>query len=234
VQKSVGNMITSNASVKIALFNKIGLHYNLVADAVYSFRQASGDPFDKKYLPYIVAGLMSFDMTRMMGKDAIDRYDTNAEGFAARLQEKLSLIKPHISHLVDRQINDLDLINDGVKIAETYDLLAKDGDCSLNYRGGRFSVGASKILHFLNPNGFIIIDSNAARAFRASHNVSFHNSTRPGYTGKKYIECLDLSLSDISKYGFENFSDLESGTPVCRIYDKLTFITGAGLKGSFQ
>lgn len=234
MRQQVGDFITNNASEKIALFNKIGLHYNLVADAIYRARQTHNDPFRKAYLPYIVAGLMAFDMTRMMGKEPRGRYDTTVDGFAARLQAKLSLIKPHISCLVDRQINNLDLINDGAKIAEAYDLLAEDGDGSLNYRGGRFPVGASKILHFLNPNGFIIVDSNAARAFRASHNVSFHNSTQPSYNGIKYVECLGLAQADISRYGFKTFSDLESGTPICRIYDKLTFITGVELKSSFQ
>jgi hypothetical protein len=230
VHQSESYMITSNASEKIALFNKIGLHYNLVADAIYRVRQTCEDPFSNTYLPYIVAGLMSFDMTRMMGKDPLGRYDINAEGFAARLEKKLNLIKPAISYLVSRHIEELDLVKDGTAITEAYDLLAASGDASLNYRGGRFPVGASKILHFLNPNAFIIIDSNAACAFKASHNVSFRDSTQPGYSGKKYVECLGLAQAHISEFGLKAFSDLESDTPLCRIYDKLTFITGVQIK----
>jgi hypothetical protein len=230
VHQSAGSAITENASEKIAYFNKIGLHYNLVADAVYSFRQASGDPFDKTYLPYIVAGLMSFDMTRMMGNDPIGRYDANANGFAAYLEKKLNSIKPLINHIVNMELKALDLNKYGPVIAEAHEQLAADGEHSLNHRGGRFPVGASKILHFLNPNIFIIIDSNAARAFSIAHNVSFRGSTQPGYTGKRYTECMRYAQDDISSYCYKDFNDLESGTPICRIYDKLTFVTGSRMK----
>jgi hypothetical protein len=230
VHQRAGSAITENAPEKIAFFNTIGLHYNLVADAVYSFRQTCGDPFSKAYLPYIVAGLMSFDMARMMGNDPIGRYETNAGGFAANLEKKLNSIKSLIGHVVNKDLKDLDLIKDGPMIAEAYEQLAADGENSLNYRGGRFPVGASKILHFFNPNGFIIIDSNAARAFSLTHNVSFRGSTRPSYTGKKYSECMGYAQVDISNYGYKAFCELESGTPICRIYDKLTFVTGSRMK----
>lgn len=223
----MSDVITSDASEKIALFNKIGLHYNLAADAIYNFRQICNDPLSKTYLHYIIAGLMAFDMARMMGKDQLGRYDINVNGFAARLNNKLNLIKPAISHLLHYHIKDLDLVKDGPVIAEIYDQLAEDGVNSLNCRGGRFPVGASKVLHFLNPDAFIIIDSNAARAFRVSHNLSFRDSTQPGYTGAKYVKCLELAQADINSYGYKAFCELESGTPLCRIYDKLTFITGA-------
>jgi hypothetical protein len=89
VHQSAGSAITDNAAQKIAYFNKIGLHYNLVADAIYRVRQTCEDPFSNAYLPYIVSGLKSFDMTRMMGKDPIGCYDKNANGFMAYLEKKL-------------------------------------------------------------------------------------------------------------------------------------------------
>ncbi len=64
-------MIILGASEKIRHFNKIGVHYNLVADAVYKLRNSLPDPFDSQYMPYIIAALVSFDMGRMMGPDAI-------------------------------------------------------------------------------------------------------------------------------------------------------------------
>ncbi len=119
MHQRAGNAITENAPEKIAYFNTIGLHYNLVADAVYNFWQTCGDPFSKAYLPYIVAGLMSFDMARMTGNDPIGRYETNAGGFAANLEKKLNSIKPLIGHVVNKDLKDLDLIKDGPMIAET-------------------------------------------------------------------------------------------------------------------
>ncbi len=49
-------MITTNAPTKIKLFNKLGLHYNLVADSVYAYRSSIKDPFSPEYMPYIIAG----------------------------------------------------------------------------------------------------------------------------------------------------------------------------------
>ena len=97
----------------------------------------------------------------------------------------------------------------------------------VNQKGGGFHVGATKILHFINPEAFIIVDSNAARAFRRSHHVSFRNTTQPGYSIDKYIDCMECSKSDILRYGVEEFCALEEGVPITRIYDKLTFMTGS-------
>ena len=66
-------MITSNAKEKIKKFNSIGIHYNLVADAVYKKRAYLGSPFNPEYLQYIVAGLIAFDMGRMIGDNRTNR-----------------------------------------------------------------------------------------------------------------------------------------------------------------
>ena len=88
-------------------------------------------------------------------------------------------------------------------------------------------VGATKILHFLNPELFIIVDSNAARAFRETHKIPFKKATQPGYLAELYINCMQCVQGDISTYGFERFQALEPGTPITKIYDKLTVVTGA-------
>lgn len=222
-------MITSNPSEKIKNFNRFGLHYNLVADAVYKFRASLSDPFGTPYLPYIIAVLVSFDMGRMMGPDAQSRYDTGAGGFAALLQKKLKAIRLYISHLADTRIDILSVPSEAGNIKNAYDILSSGGKDGLNQKGVgfHFHVGASKILHFLNPQAFIIVDSNAARAFRRSHHVSFRNTTQPGYSSDKYIECMGYAKKDILKYGVTEFCELEEGVPIARIYDKLTFMTGS-------
>ena len=97
-------MIISNAPEKINQFNKLGLHYNLVADAVYKLRKSVPDPFGPEYIPYLIAALVSFDMGRMMGPDAKSRYDRKAGGFATILEEKLDAIKLYISHLTNLRL----------------------------------------------------------------------------------------------------------------------------------
>jgi len=220
-------MITSSAQEKIHQFNKFGLHYNLVADAVYKLRKSLYDPFISEYMPYLIAALVSFDMGRMMGPDSKSRYDKKAGGFATLLEKKISAIKPYISHLINLRIDVLSPRSEAANIKKAYDILSSAGKDGLNQRGGGFHVGASKILHFLNPQAFIIVDSNATRAFRVSHHVNFRNTTQPGYSSDKYIDCMEHAKRDIIKFGVEDFCALEEGIPMARIYDKLTFITGA-------
>lgn len=222
-------MITLNPSEKIKDFNRHGLHYNLVADAVYRYRADVSNPFGAESLPYIIAALVSFDMGRMMGPDAQSRYDTAAGGFAALLQKKLKSIRPYIGHLRGIRLDILPLASEAGNIKIAYDILSCDGEEGLNQRGGEFHVGASKILHFLCPQTFIIVDSNAARAFRHSHQLGFRNTTQPGYSSDKYVQCMECAKKDITRFGVEKFCALEMGIPLARIYDKLTFMTGVGL-----
>ena len=220
-------MITQNASDKINQFNKRGLHYNLVADAVYQIRNSKSDPFDHDYLPYIIAALIAFDMGRMMGSTATSRYDTESEGFAQHLVQKLSAIKPYIGHLMNLHLHSLSLGAEQENIKIAYSLLSAGGKDGLNQKQGEFHVGATKILHFMNPRLFIIVDSNAARAFKLSHHVQFRNTSQPGYSSDLYIECMEHARRDILDFGVEEFRALDTDVPIARIYDKLTFITGS-------
>lgn len=222
-------MITSNASSKIARFNATGYHYNFVAERIYEYRKQCPDPFGTDYLPYIVAGLISFDIGRMMGKGSEQKYNISKDGFAKNLFSKLQKLKGFIGHLVDASIIDADINKEKFSIKNAYDNLVKEGSDGLHDNIKKsFPVGATKILHFLNPEFFIIVDSNAARAFRKCHEVPFINSTKPGYSDERYIECIQYAQQDIKDFGVNNFQNLEPGSPITRIYDKLTFATGSG------
>ena len=220
-------MILSKAREKIELFNKLGVHYNIVADYVYQRRKFTTEFFDTEYLPYLVAALISFDINRMMGKGAEKKYDIIAGGFATKLHEKLRRIKPKLRHLTDVNLIDIDLQSEKDNIKDAYQELSTGGIKGLNQKQGEFPVGATKILHFINPELFIIIDSNATRAFKLNHGINYRNTTQPGYTSEKYIQCMSCAKSDIIDYGLNNFTSLEPGTPIARIYDKLTFATGS-------
>lgn len=217
-------LITAQAAEKIARFNSIGLHYNLVAEAVYRFRAKLSDPFDPCYQPYITAALISFDMGRMMGRSGVGRYDRHAGGFAAALARKLEILRPHLSHICDVRLDQLSLDCEGERIKEAYRILAQGGEESLNQRGGTFHVGATKILHFLNPQAFIIVDSNARLAFQTSCEIPH------ALSDGRYLERLEHAKRDVLEFGVDEFCALEQGTPLTRIYDKLTFMTGARLK----
>jgi len=77
------NSILEDAKRKITRFNEVGLHYNLMVNQIYGKRfLQSIDPFDKSFLQYIIAGLISFDIGRMMGDT---KYEFEANGFGMRL-----------------------------------------------------------------------------------------------------------------------------------------------------
>ncbi|TAL24363.1 MAG: hypothetical protein EPN94_07490 [Nitrospirae bacterium] len=221
-------MILDHAPEKIHRYNKLCVHYNLVANAVYTARNNLNNLFGNEYLPFLVAALISFDLGRMMGQGAESRYDTERGGFAERLKEKLEIIQPNLQHLTNVRLSEVILDEEQqANSVVAYRKLASGGHNGLNQTGDEFHVGATKLLHFINPGLFLIIDSNTASAFRRSHNVSYRNTTQPGYSGDKYVNCLKFSKADIAEYGVDNFRALELGMPEARIYDKLSFASGS-------
>ncbi|MFA4835349.1 MAG: hypothetical protein WC749_04675 [Dehalococcoidia bacterium] len=221
----MNNDIICDAEQKIRRFNRMGLHYNLVAGHIYQERyRGDTGPFSRSYLQYIIAGLISFDVGRMMGSR---RYELKGDFFASRLERKFADIRGLIEPILNVTLADIDLNRHEESIFKSYDCLSANGNGSLNEDShDHFYVGASKVLHFLNPALFIMLDSNACRAFRKSHNVPFRKGTVPGYTSKRYLECMRYAQKDIQRFGQQKFQALDPGVPLTRIYDKLTFITG--------
>jgi len=222
-------VILKRATRKVARYNEVGLHYNLVANQIYEKRSVDDtDPFDTPFLRYIIAGLISFDMRRMMGKGLVAKYEIEAGGFASRLNSKLQEIRPLLDPLINLNLTQINLQQNSHAIEAAYNTLSAKGNGALHENQTKFfHVGATKILHFLNPKLFIIVDSNAARAFRRAHNLPFRNATQPGYSAPLYIKCMECAQKDILTYGLEQFQALEPSVPITRIYDKLTFATGS-------
>jgi len=90
-----------------------------------------------------------------------------------------------------------------------------------------FHVGATRILHFLNPELFVVVDRNSMFAYMHCGQVNYTDWDEPGYSAAKYLDCMRRAQRDIKYYGVERFWTLEPGSPLTRIYEKLTFITGS-------
>lgn len=221
------DMILENASEKINRYNQLCLHYNIAAEGIYKARTIQKNLFGASFLPYLVAGLISFDLGRMMGKGPEGRYDPKANGFASQLKNKLEEVRPHLQHLIYLRLSDIDLRREYDNIAFAYRCLSSTGRGALNQTGDEFHVGATKIMHFINPELFIIVDSNSARALRMAHNVGYRNTTQPGYCDSKYVESLKHAQTDINAFGVNEFCLLERGMPMARLYDKLAFAVGS-------
>lgn len=221
-EDAMNTSITANAKEKIARFNAEGLHYNIIANEIYN-KHNYIDPFDKSFLEYVIAGLTVFDLGPRMGSN---KYDFE-RGFASRLDSKLREIKQLLEPLMKLSLPQIPLQEYYDAMMTAYNTLAARGPNALHEDQTRaFHVGATKILHFLNPHLFIIVDRHASRAFRIFRNIPFRNTTQPGYSAKRYFECMQKAQEDISAYGLEQFKALEPDIPITRIYDKLTFVTG--------
>ena len=76
-------MILDNAGRKITYFNKIGMHYDAVYNYLIRNRYRTDAIISPQIIDDITAGLISFDMQRMMGKQKYLIYGKNS--WASRL-----------------------------------------------------------------------------------------------------------------------------------------------------
>jgi len=104
---------------------------------------------------------------------AADPYSTT-EGFGLRLSNSLQPSEADLRRLASERLATADLGAIGPEVKRAYDRIA-DG-CAGR---GKFHVGARKVLHWLFPDLFIMLDRNAAMAFQEHHVVSFRRTTQP-------------------------------------------------------
>jgi len=228
VDKGFNAMLLSNAKGKLDRFNRYGLHYNLVAQAAYEKLKRVISPFSMEYRPFIIAALISFDMGRMMGSGLSKKYDPKQNGFASKLDLKMKAVQFDIEPLSTIPIANVKIDEVSQSIKKSYLILSNKGKGGLHSGGKHFHVGATKILHFINPYLFPIVDSNAAKALRTLFGLPYKNSTQPGYSADLYVKSIIVIKEALSEYDFHKFQSLEQETPIMRIFDKLTFAFGNG------
>jgi len=157
-----------------------------------------------------------------MGEGLLQKYDINAGGFATKLHQKLQQIKQHLYSIIDSNIIDTDIDLYAIAIMHSYSILANKGHEGFDLNRD-FHVGATKILHFLNPELFMIIDANIARTLRNYFEIPYRNTPQPGYSGELYVRSLKVVKDLIVEYGERNFRSLENQSPIMRIFDKIAF-----------
>jgi hypothetical protein len=210
--------ILGNARTALAEYDARCLHYNLIADGIYRARREFSNPFDSRFTPYIIAGLIGFDMGRMMGKG--DRYQSEAPGFAAALRRALPSVESALRDFVNESLDTCDIPSREEKIKRAYEPLCHLSSGSA-HKG--FHVGATKILHWIAPELFIMLDRNVAEVFRLACEVEFKKSTQPGYSSDKYVKCLTHAQAEVKEFGATNLRNLQEGTPLARLFDKVAF-----------
>jgi hypothetical protein len=224
----------ADAQRHIANYNTHGLHYNLVADGVYAAHRRIGDPFSPAYLPYLIAALISFDMGRQLDMGPDKKYGSDDGSFAPRLGKRLKEIAQFLEPLAHGSLVDIVLEDHAEAISTAYTLLARGGEQSLSAKGNAFDVGATKILHFLNPDLFVIIDRNVAQSLARARRTDGRPvlTGKRGYSGQRYVQSLEAVQEWIVNYGSERFQALEPDTPLLRIFDKIAFASGGNANSS--
>lgn len=225
MHQEIESMETSIAQIQE--YNTLCVHYEIVANSCYRKLAEVRSPLDATYFPYLVAALIAFGMGKQMGRGLRTKYDPLLEGFGLRLHNVLLEKQDELKAISSQTIVSIDLQAQREMLCTIYTALATDGE--LCQKGNNFHVGATKLLHFLYPELFPIIDSNVAATLRKHFDISYKNSTQPGYSHEKYLESMLAIQKYICTYGSENFRMLEAGTPITRIFDKLAYVSGADL-----
>jgi hypothetical protein len=197
-----------------------GPRYNRVAAKVYAARLSHGDPLSPKFECAILDGLVGFGMARTI--------KGGCTTLKPRLQRCLDMARKStvLDQFRDSCLSCADLDASRSAITSVYNCFAQSGTL---HPTDQSHVGATKTLHWLFPELFLIVDGNAARAFHAHFSVRLRNTTQPGYSAAKYIECLQKAQKEIQSFGVQQFRQLEPMTPEARIFDKIAFIVGQKL-----
>lgn len=215
--------IMDDAQAKIARFNEVSLHTNIVTAGIYQARARIAQPFSAEYQQYIIAGLVVSDVQMMLGSS---KYSLRGGAFGERLFLALWRAGGSIGGMMETTLVDVDLPDDDDPILRAYTMLS-DRASDLHAHRDTFHLGATRILHFLNPELFVVVDRNSTAAYSMCAGVNYTDWDEPGYSAKNYVDCMRRAQRDIRSYGAARFRTLEPGTPLTRIYEKLTFITGA-------
>jgi hypothetical protein len=217
-------MLLTDVTERLQDYERSGLHYHLAAVEIYAKRKKISDVLSSSFQPYIIAGLISYDMARNIGTDPY-------VVFAERLKKKLEELRPILAPLTLLSLATVNLDEHKKAIQLAFDTLSECGPNGLHVKhDSHFYVGATKILHWLNPELFLIIDSYIATAFHHNPNkdecIEIIRHGSPMYSSETYIKCLFLAQREIQEYGEESLRKDGYGLPLTNIYGNVAFQYG--------
>jgi len=214
-------MLLTNVVERLQAYEHDGMHYHLAATGIYAARAVSSDVLSPAYCPYIIAGLIAYDMARQLGTAPYRQ-------FATRLQHCLDSLRPVLTPLLTLSLTTVDIDACEIAISKAYETLAAKGPEGLHVTGKKhFYVGASKILHWLNPELFLILDGHIATAFHHHPDpyarISIYRAGAPKYSSTVYLQCLRLAQREILTYGEARLRCEGQGLPLANIYGNTAF-----------
>jgi hypothetical protein len=213
------------------------VHYEAVYHYVIRRQEETEGIWDKDFIDDITAGLISFDMQRMIGKQKYLVEGRNS--WASKLETVLKIHEKELENLRSLKLQNINLKQNDIQepIITIFDDLSKSGPKGLNHRNTKesFPVGASKILHFIIPDLFIIFDSNAKQSMVRHYNFQKGKIDGDAYlmAMRYYQEELKMWSRQYSDSTYQGLTDLDQSwkkfaghrtTPLPRIIDKCTFV----------
>jgi hypothetical protein len=193
---------------------KAGSHYNPAAKAAYGLLATGHMP--RTYDAWIALdeGLTKFDMSRQLGSFASKQRKRNMSS----LRRILVRLAPYLRPLLLEDISVAAVRRRRAAIILIFDRLSQ---CPGVMPTERFPVGASKVLHFLNPGFFPIIDKRVAWSLHRINNQLPKTASR--YTGIHYLNAMEILARDINAYGRARLHALQPSEPALRVVDKILF-----------
>jgi hypothetical protein len=118
------------------------------SEAIYRTRETT-DPFSAEYEPYILAGLIAFDMGRTMGVG--DKYEFTETGFRMRLRSKMHSVRDRLSGVPLVCLDQIKLASFRDRIKEAYNCLAERYFACLKHAKGEIDAYGVEKFRRLDP-----------------------------------------------------------------------------------
>ncbi len=220
-------MILENAEYWVRRYDsdRKGRKWNRVARETYQALRSASSLACQEAVEALRVGLHEFVMYRRMYLLDNGLGKREFEDRLRRVLEDMD-IDTRAAELAELSLDSADIGGLSRPIMQIYFPLASGGDGGLDARGDNFDVGATKIMHFLFPELFIMLDSHVAMAFRKHYGVGFRQKPPYGYSVGRYIECLEHAQEEIRAYGPDKLRELAPDTPLPRIFDKVAWGIG--------
>lgn len=208
--------LLSNARVRLKQYDADpnARRYNPAAMRAYRLLATGGMPRNRSAWLALGEALIAFDMGRQL-----ERLESpKGRDHLCRLRRALARCAPLLRSLLSARISPPFVRSHITTLIRLFDQLSGSGRV---VPGERFVVGATKALHFLNPELFLIVDKNVAEKLHQHTPLLPKSATN--YRGFDYVVALKIVASATRAYGVARLRNLQAGQPALRIVDKILF-----------
>lgn len=223
-------IIFENVGEKTKCYNKLrrAKNYNDAYKKILNARKGSSSlvnedgSVSEESLKVIEGVLRSFGMGRQMGSIFLEKLSNKLKG-----NELKSILKK----LRNMRIGSEEWTNAKDDIRKLYNELSNGGRDSLDAKGKRFDVGATKIMNFIFPELFVMVDSNVAKTLDQLGLIKIRRKgSTYDFSFEIYWQVMKICKMELEEYrkrhgNLQSLLDMDDEpTALTRIFDKCTFM----------